>query len=63
MTLTYISRSSDFYTFYINVPYLLNYKAYNHQTLYSASPQCTDLAGSLTWQGSILALANLLNAG
>ena len=31
MTLTYISSSSDFYTFYINVPYLLNYKAYNYQ--------------------------------
>ena len=27
---------------------LLNYKAYNHQTLHSASPQCTDSAGSLT---------------
>ena len=37
-----------FYTFYVNVQYLLNYKAYNHQTLHSASPQCTDSAGTLT---------------
>ena len=36
------------YTFYVNVQYLLNYKAYNHQTLHSASPQCTDSAGTLT---------------
>ena len=48
MTLTYISCSSAFYTFYVNVQYLLNYKAYNHQTLHSASPQCTDSAGTLT---------------
>ena len=49
VTLTYILRSSAFYTFYVNVQYLLNYKAYNHQTLHSASPQCTDSAGTLTW--------------
>ena len=48
VTLTYILRSSAFYTFYVDVQYLLNYKAYNHQTLHSASPQCTDSAGSLT---------------
>ena len=41
MTLTYIFRFSDFYTFNID-PYLINFKAYNHQTLQSASPQCTD---------------------
>ena len=40
--------SSAFYIFYVNVQYLLNYKAYNHQTLHSASPQCTDSAGTLT---------------
>ena len=28
--------------------YLLNCKAYNHQTLHSASPQCTDSAGTFT---------------
>ena len=27
---------------------LLNYKAYNYQTLHSASPRCTDSAGTLT---------------
>ena len=48
VTLTYILRSSAFYTFYIDVPSLHNYKAYNHQTLHSASPQCTDSAGTLT---------------
>ena len=42
VTLTYLLRSSAFYTFYVNVQYLLNFKAYNHQTLHSASPQCTD---------------------
>ena len=42
MTLTYILRSSDFDRD------LLNYKAYNYQTLHSASPRCTDLAGTLT---------------
>ena len=36
------------YTFYVNIQYLLNYKAYNHQTLHSASPQCMDSAGTLT---------------
>ena len=48
VTLTYILRSSAFYTLYVNVQYLLNYKAYNHQTLHSASPQCTDSASTLT---------------
>ena len=48
VTLTYILRSSDFDIFCIDVRYLLNYKAYNHQTLQSAFPQCTDLAGTLT---------------
>ena len=47
VTVTYILHSSAFYTFYIDVQYLLNYKAYNHQTLHRASPQCTDSAGSL----------------
>ena len=47
VTLTYISCCSDFDSFYIDVRYLLNYKAYNHQTLHSASPQCTDSAGTL----------------
>ena len=42
VTLTYILSSSAFYTFYVDVLYLLNNKAYNHQTLHSASPQCTD---------------------
>ena len=42
VTLTYILRSSAFYTFYVNIQYLLNYKAYNHQTLHRASPQYTD---------------------
>ena len=48
VTLTYILRSSAFYTFYVDVQYLLNYKAHSHQTLHSASPQCTDSAGTLT---------------
>ena len=48
VTLTYILRSSAFYRFYVNIQYLLNYTAYNHQTLHSASPQCTDSAGTLT---------------
>ena len=38
-----------FDTFYVDVQYLLNYKAYNHHILHSASPWCTDLAGTLTW--------------
>ena len=48
MTLTYILHSIDFDTIYVDVPDLLNYKAYNYQTLHSASPRCTDLAGTLT---------------
>ena len=32
VTLTYILRSSAFYTCYVDIQYLLNYKAYNHQT-------------------------------
>ena len=48
VTLTYISGSSDFDTIYIDVPDLLNYKAYNYQTLHSASPRCTDSASTLT---------------
>ena len=48
MTLTYILRYIDFDTIYVDVPDLLNYKAYNYQTLYNASPRCTDLAGTLT---------------
>ena len=39
---------SDFDTIYVNVPDLLNYKAYNHQTLHSAFPQCMDSTGTLT---------------
>ena len=49
VTLTYILRSSDFDIFCVEVRYLLNYKAYNRQTLQSASPQCTDLADTLTY--------------
>ena len=48
VTLTYILCSSAFYTFYVDVQYLLNYKAYNHQTSHSASLQCTDSTGTLT---------------
>ena len=48
VTLTYILRSCAFYTFYVNVQYLLNCKVYNHQTLHSASPQCTDSVGTFT---------------
>ena len=48
MTLTYILRSIDFDTIYIDIQDLLNYKGYNYQTLHSASPRCTDLAGTLT---------------
>ena len=47
--LTYISCSIDFYMFYVALPYVLNCKAFNHQTLYSASSRCTDLAGTLPW--------------
>ena len=46
--LTYILRSIDFDTIYVEIPDLLNYKAYNYQTLHSASSRCTDLAGTLT---------------
>ena len=49
VTLTYISRSIDFYTFYVTLPYVLNCKAFNHQNLYSASSRCTGSAGTLTW--------------
>ena len=35
-------------TIYVDVPDLLNYKAYNYQTLHSAFSRCTDLAGTLT---------------
>ena len=49
VTLTYISRSIDFYTFYVALSYVLNCKAFKHQTLYSASSRCTDWAGTLTW--------------
>ena len=47
MILTYILRSIDFDTIYLDIPDLLNYKAYSYQTLHSASPRCTDLAGTL----------------
>ena len=49
VTLTYILRSSDFDIFCVDVRYLLNYKAYNHQTLQSASSQRTGLADTLTY--------------
>ena len=39
---------SDFDIIYVNVPDLLNCKTSRHQTLHSASPRCTDLAGILT---------------
>ena len=48
MTFIYILRSSYFDTIYADIPDLLNYKAYNYQTLHSASPRCTDSAGTLT---------------
>ena len=35
-------------TQFVDVPDLLNYKAYNYQTLHSASPRCTDSAYTLT---------------
>ena len=41
-------RSIGFDTIYVDVRDLLNYKVYNYQTLHSASPRCTDLAGTLT---------------
>ena len=43
------SCSIDFYTFYVTLPYVLNCKAFNHQTLYSTFSRCTDLTGTLTW--------------
>ena len=49
VTLTYILCSIDFYTFNVALPYVLNCKAFNHQTLYSASSRYTDSAGTLTW--------------
>ena len=49
VTLTYISCSIDFYTFYVTLPYVLNCKAFNHQTLYSTSSRCTDSTGTLPW--------------
>ena len=48
MTLTYILHSIDFDIIYVDVLYLLNYKAYNYHILHSASPRCTDSAGTLT---------------
>ena len=48
VTLTYILHSIDFYNFYVALSYVLNYKAFNHQTLYSASSWCTDSASTLT---------------
>ena len=33
----------------LTLPYVLNCKAFNHQTLFSASSRCTDLARILTW--------------
>ena len=51
VTLTYILRSTDFDIFCVDVRYLLDYKAYNHQTLQSASSQCTDLA--IPWHGDL----------
>ena len=54
VALTYILHSSDFDTFYVDVRYLLKYKTYNHETLHSASPYCTGLAGTLTYIWHIL---------
>ena len=48
MTLTYILRSIDFDTIYVDIPDLLSNKAYKYQTLHSASPRCPDLPGTLT---------------
>ena len=56
VTLTYIFRSIDFDTIYVDVPDLLNYKAYNYQTLHIASPRCTDSVVTLTrwpWPGDL----------
>ena len=49
VTLTYMLHFRDFDTFCVDVRYLINYKAYNHQTLQSASSQCSDSADTLTW--------------
>ena len=39
---------------YVDVPDLLNYKAYSYQILRSASPRCTESAGTLTrWPWTI----------
>ena len=38
---------SDFDIIYVNVPDLLKCKTSSHQTLHSASPRCTDSAGTL----------------
>ena len=58
MTLAYILRSIDFDIIYVDVPDLLNYKAYNYQILHSASPRCTDSAGTLTqWPWPIFCAA------
>ena len=49
-----IFRAPLTYTFYVALPYVSNYKAVSHQTLYNASSQCTDLAGTLTrWRWPI----------
>ena len=39
---------SDFDIIYVNIPDLLKCKTSSHQTLHTASPRCTDLAGILT---------------
>ena len=39
---------SDFDIIYVDIPDLLKCKTSSHQTLHSASPRCTDLAGILT---------------
>ena len=49
VTLTYISCSIDLYTVYVTLPYVVNCKAFNHQTLCSTSSQCTDSTDTLTW--------------
>ena len=51
MTLIYILFNCapvTFDTFCVEIQYLFNYKAYNHQTLHNASSQCTDLVDMLT---------------
>ena len=39
---------SDFDIIYVNIPDLCKCKTSSHQTLHSASPRCTDMAGILT---------------